>query len=90
MNPQTRSSTHLFTEIDWRNRFEVDGLPVRINAFRPPSGVSRFENSPPAPVAANGIGETANRSTRNITNWSSYLPANCIEVMVSLGWDRTT
>ncbi len=29
------------------------------------------------------------RSANNIANWSSYLPADCVAVMVSLGWDRT-
>jgi hypothetical protein len=30
------------------------------------------------------------RSTENIADWTSYLPADCIETMVSLGWDHTT
>jgi hypothetical protein len=30
------------------------------------------------------------RSANNIANWSTYLPADCVAVMVSLGWDRTT
>jgi hypothetical protein len=33
---------------------------------------------------------TIDRSARNIADWSSYLPANCVAVMVSHGWDRTT
>jgi|GEM_PF-4028156 len=32
----------------------------------------------------------AGRSTENIADWASYLPAECIETMVSLGWDHTT
>jgi hypothetical protein len=30
------------------------------------------------------------RSAKNIANWSTYLPAACVALMVSLGWDRTT
>ena len=30
------------------------------------------------------------RSTENIADWTSYLPADCVETMVSLGWDHTT
>ena len=89
MIPQTQS-THLFAEVDWRNRLKVGGVPVRVNAFRTPSRSSHFESLPTAPSAASGISKTVDRSTRNIANWSSYLPADCIEVMVSLGWDRTT
>jgi hypothetical protein len=32
---------------------------------------------------------TVDRSAKNIENWSAYLPAECVAVMVSLGWDRT-
>jgi hypothetical protein len=27
---------------------------------------------------------------KNIAAWSSYLPADCVDLMVSPGWDRTT
>jgi hypothetical protein len=33
---------------------------------------------------------TVERSAKNIANWSTYLPADCVAVMVSQGWDRTT
>jgi len=32
---------------------------------------------------------TVDRSAKNIETWSAYLPAECVAVMVSLGWDRT-
>jgi hypothetical protein len=32
---------------------------------------------------------TVDRSAKNIESWSAYLPADCVAVMVSLGWDRT-
>lgn len=32
----------------------------------------------------------AARSARNILQWMSYLPPDCIERMIAMGWDRTT
>lgn len=32
----------------------------------------------------------AARSARNIETWSAYLPQQCIETMIELGWDRST
>ena len=32
----------------------------------------------------------ARRSAENIDSWQAYLPANCIETMVRLGWDHST
>jgi hypothetical protein len=32
----------------------------------------------------------ARRSVRNILQWNSYLPANCVRSMVRMGWDYTT
>jgi hypothetical protein len=32
----------------------------------------------------------AGRSAENIDSWQAYLPANCIETMVKLGWDHST
>ena len=40
--------------------------------------------------AANLDRAAANRSKKNIADWSSYLPANCVTAMIALGWDRTT
>lgn len=30
------------------------------------------------------------RSQRNISQWSSYLPADCVSTMISMGWDVST
>jgi hypothetical protein len=30
------------------------------------------------------------RSKKNIAEWSSYLPADCVNTMISMGWDVST
>jgi hypothetical protein len=30
------------------------------------------------------------RSIENIRLWTSYLPYDCVDTMIKLGWDRTT
>ena len=32
----------------------------------------------------------AKRSVRNILQWNSYLPSDCVRTMVMMGWDYTT
>jgi hypothetical protein len=32
----------------------------------------------------------AARSQQNIAEWSSYLPADCVNTMISMGWDVST
>jgi hypothetical protein len=32
----------------------------------------------------------AARSARNILQWKTYLPRDCIKRMIAMGWDRTT
>jgi hypothetical protein len=32
----------------------------------------------------------AARSDKNIAEWSSYLPADCVKTMISMGWDVST
>lgn len=32
----------------------------------------------------------AAHSAKNILQWMSYLPPDCIERMIAMGWDRTT
>ena len=32
----------------------------------------------------------AKRSVKNILEWNSYLPADCVRTMVRMGWDYTT
>jgi hypothetical protein len=52
--------------------------------------LQRFHRFVASPAAASRIKAKARRSAKNIDNWSSYLPAECVDAMVSLGWDRTT
>jgi hypothetical protein len=30
------------------------------------------------------------RSARNISLWKSYLPRDCVESMINMGWDHST
>jgi hypothetical protein len=32
----------------------------------------------------------AKRSVKNILQWNSYLPGDCVKAMVRMGWDYTT
>jgi hypothetical protein len=32
----------------------------------------------------------AKRSVKNILDWNSFLPAECVKAMVRMGWDYTT
>lgn len=32
----------------------------------------------------------AKRSVKNILEWNTYLPADCVRTMVRMGWDYTT
>jgi hypothetical protein len=34
--------------------------------------------------------EDAARAAQNILQWTSYLPPDCIQAMIAMGWDRTT
>jgi hypothetical protein len=59
----------------------------RLNEVRALDRLHRYVASP---AATNKINAAARRSAKNIDNWSSYLPAKCVDAMVSFGWDRTT
>jgi hypothetical protein len=44
----------------------------------------------PAPPGV-GVGHTdIVRSEENILRWMAYLPQDCIEAMIRMGWDVTT
>jgi hypothetical protein len=45
-----------------------------------------------APVAAGVMVSNADvvRSEENILRWMAYLPQDCIETMIRMGWDVTT
>jgi len=30
------------------------------------------------------------RSARNVAAWRSYLPAECVDTMIAMGWDKST
>ncbi len=66
------------------------GAAGRSKAVRAPHWLSGFLTSPAAVAASPVVSPIDDRAAKNIANWSSYLPADCVEVMVSLGWDRTT
>jgi hypothetical protein len=34
--------------------------------------------------------EDAARAAQNISQWTSYLPPDCVKAMITMGWDRTT
>jgi hypothetical protein len=34
--------------------------------------------------------EDVARAADNISQWTLYLPPDCIKAMIALGWDRTT
>jgi hypothetical protein len=44
---------------------------------------SRIDDPPP------NVADIA-RSERNILQWMSYLPEECIRTMIQMGWDVTT
>jgi hypothetical protein len=36
------------------------------------------------------VGEGSGRSMHNVAVWRSYLPADCVDTMIAMGWDETT
>ena len=34
--------------------------------------------------------EDGARAADNISQWTSYLPPDCVKAMIAMGWDRTT
>jgi hypothetical protein len=44
----------------------------------------------PIESAKHSLVESNERSERNIRMWSSYLPPECVNAMIRMGWDRTT
>ncbi len=41
-------------------------------------------------IAVRNTDADAARSENNISQWKSYLPQDCIETMIAMGWDVTT
>jgi hypothetical protein len=56
-------------------------------AESPPESPDAFQ-APAAPVAMQAC--DAVRSEKNIAEWLSYLPADCVKTMISMGWDVST
>jgi hypothetical protein len=77
MNLETQSSSKFIAVRKRRQAFKARA----IHASR---------KIPVAMSAAGGTSAIFERSAKNIANWSSYLPSDCVDVMISLGWDRTT
>ncbi len=50
---------------------------------------ARTTRQAPGTIQSMRTTATVDRSAKNIESWSAYLPADCVAVMVSLGWDRT-
>jgi len=49
--------------------------------------------TPPDPAVPGDVGPTdarAERSAGNVLSWTAYLPPDCVEMMVKMGWDHTT
>jgi hypothetical protein len=66
------------------------GACARVRAVRTPHWLSGFVTAPDVPAAHRVVSPTDARAAANIAEWSSYLPANCVRTMISLGWDRST
>ncbi|HME40370.1 MAG TPA: hypothetical protein VKG63_15545 [Steroidobacteraceae bacterium] len=52
----------------------------------------RTEPSPAADAVVKAASDAADRarSEENILKWKSYLPADCVESMIAMGWDVST
>jgi hypothetical protein len=51
-------------------------------------GSSDAFQAPAPPVVMQAC--DAARSDKNIAEWLSYLPADCVKTMISMGWDVST
>jgi hypothetical protein len=45
---------------------------------------------PESGVQKESCGDDAERSAYNIREWRSYLPPECVESMIRMGWDIST
>jgi len=91
MNSQRHTAGNSIEEINWGNAFRA-GV-IRSNPKEAPCEphcLSSFPNSTMEVDAVIDMRATDDRAAKNIASWSSYLPRDCVAMMVSLGWDRTT
>jgi len=54
---------------------------IFIDLLQEPSAPSSMDSQPDADIA---------RSRDNILRWMTYLPEDCINAMIRMGWDVTT
>jgi hypothetical protein len=81
-------------------RFDVNAPLMTLNSRMPIIPRSRLVTVSPstssrglnlrAAVPHRSLDSTVDRSAQNITTWSSYLPAECIRLMILHGWDHST
>ncbi len=55
-----------------------------------PVELSGESSSAPMPNDMPVNGADAARSKKNILQWMSYLPEDCVKTMIEMGWDITT
>ena len=56
-----------------------------------PTGAESRQSMDGATDINQGVGaEDSARAADNISQWTSYLPPDCVKAMIAMGWDRTT
>jgi hypothetical protein len=66
------------------------GVAGRTKAVCTPHWLSGFVTAPGVAAARKVVSPTDERAANPIATWSSYLPANCVEGMVSYDCDHIT
>jgi hypothetical protein len=66
-----------------------DGRLLR-EVFVEPQEEASDITAPSGHRQAGDYDDDAARSRKNILQWQSYLPNDCIEAMIRMGWDVTT
>jgi hypothetical protein len=58
---------------------------------REPTGAESHQTRDGVKDINQGVGtEDGTRAADNISQWTSYLPPDCVKAMIAMGWDRTT
>jgi len=55
--------------------------------------IDELQDDPSGAAAPNSWeidADNAARSKKNISQWRSYLPEDCVDAMIRMGWDVTT
>lgn len=58
--------------------------------MEPDAQVQQQDFDGAAPVDAPDSDADAARSEKNILQWMAYLPQDCVNTMIAMGWDATT